>query len=162
MNFIDLEKLKITKEYNFVTIESDVQLDTADTVFVLKEKIRAALDYKFDRTAIETLYVINMTTAAPITDIDEADSFFTTVANVFSSVFLDMMCIQPHAGRKRERRLDVPEELKVASVNMSLLKKNVNMQTYCDRFNLVIEWQNGDMDYHYTMVPQRGDDEYDN
>jgi hypothetical protein len=41
-------------------------------------------------------------------------------------------------GRKRERRLDVPENLKTLNCNMSLLKCAINYQTVVDKFQLEI------------------------
>lgn len=162
MNFIDLEKLNIKREYNFVTKELVVELTTADTIFDLKEKFRTALNYFFDKTAIETYFDVKLITSDEAKNIDDADAFFTTAVNVFTSVFLDEMCIKPNQGRARERRLGVPESLQTISASMSLIKKNINMQTYCDRFNLSIDWDNGGLEYHYTLVPQRGDEDYDN
>ena len=162
MKFVDLEKLKIVREHNFATKEIGLILNHADTIFDIKEKIRRMLEDAFVRTKIETYFHVYLTTDEEIKDLDDADAFFTTVVNIFTAVFLDEMCIQPHIGRARERRLDVPENLKVATVNMSLLKKNINMQTYCDRFNIGIEWYNNSMEYQYNMVPQREDEDYDN
>ena len=163
MNFIDLEKLKIDRQYNFTTTELGLTLSEADTIFVIKEKIRAELDYKMDSmtNAVPTLFLIDIETDKSIDNIDDADAFFTTAVNVIASVVLDSLCVQPHKGRPRERRLDVPEKLKVAHVNMSLLKKCINMKTYCDRFNLIIKWKNNNDDYHYGLVPQKGDEQND-
>lgn len=159
MKFVDLEKLKLIDDYSFITKELDLELTNADTIFDIKSKTRSVVEYLFDKTAIETLVKINLVMPEPIANLDDADAFFTTAVNVITSVVLDSMCIQPHKGRTRERRLDVPENLKVINVNMSLLKKCINMQTYCDRFNLVVDWTNNNMEYHYTMITQRGDEE---
>ena len=44
-------------------------------------------------------------------------------------------------GRKRERRLDVPDNLKALKVNMTLLKRAINHQTKADLFNLMIHYK---------------------
>lgn len=166
MKFVDLEKLKIINEYNFVTKELGLELSKADTIFDIKEKVRSALSGFFTPSQIETYFHITLTITAAdgesFDNIDDADAFFTTVVNVFTAVFLDEMCVKPYTGRPRERRLDVPEKLKMASISMSLLKKNVNMKTYCNRFNIGIEWTNNGIDYRYSMLPQKGDEDNDN
>ena len=162
MKFVDLEKLKIVREHNFATKEIGLVLNHADTIFDIKEKVRCLLEDFFVQTKIEVYFHVYLTTDETIKDLDDADAFFTTFVNIFTAVFLDEMCIKPHIGRARERRLDVPDTLKVATVNMSLLKRNINMKTYCDRFNIGIEWYNDGMEYQYNMVPQREDEDYDN
>lgn len=157
MKFVDLEKLKLISEHNYVTKEIAIELNASDTVFEIKNQTRSALDYMFDKTAIETLINITLHTKKTVDNLDDADAFFTTAVNIIISVVLDSLCVQPHKGRPRERRLDVPEKLKVANVSMSLLKKCVNTQTYLDRFNIHITWQNNGMDYHYNMLTPKGD-----
>lgn len=159
MKFVDLEKLKLVNDYNFITKEFDLELTNADTIFDIKSKTRSAVEYLFDQTALETHIKVNLSLSEPIADLDDADAYFTTAVNVITSVILDSICIQPHKGRTRERRLDVPENLKVINANMSLLKKCINMQTYLNRFNISVDWTNNNIDYHYTMITQRGDEE---
>lgn len=160
MKFVDLEKLKIISEHNYITKDIIIELNPSDTVFDIKNQTRSALEDIFNKTAIETLINITLNTKETIHSLDDADAFFTTAVNIIISVVLDSICVQPHKGRPRERRLDVPEKLKVANVSMSLLKKCVNTQTYFDRFNISIAWQNNDIDYHYNMLTPKGE-QYD-
>ena len=75
---------------------------------------------------------------------------------------LSMLVTNLVAMAERIKQLDqidlkYREKLKVANVSMSLLKKCVNTQTYFDRFNISICWQNNDIDYHYNMLTPKGD-----
>lgn len=165
MNFIDLEKLKITSEYNYVTKELSLQISPAAKLSEIREVARSSIMNALEKTKIETLYEITINTDEEVESLDDADAFFTTSVNIVGAIFLDLMCASPHTGRARERRLDVPEKLKIVQTNMSMLKRAVNMQTYCDRFNLVIKWVakvGGNLiDYQYSMVPQKGDNDRD-
>lgn len=63
---------------------------------------------------------------------------FETAVNVILAAFFEMM-IDTKLGRPRERRLDVPENLKKeVNCNMSLLKRAINYKTIIDRFQLTI------------------------
>lgn len=165
MYFVNLDTLKIEKHYNFKTKELDLELSPQDTIFDMKEKARNVLDHFFEETAIDTFFRVDIQ-CGPINDPEDAEAFFTTVVNVFSAVFFDCMCIPK--GRMRERRLDVPENLKTIATNMSLLKRAINMQTYYKSFHLQIDWANpvtngilSDIYYSYDLVPQ-GDVQNDN
>lgn len=165
MYFVNLHTLKIEKHFNYKTKDIDLHLLPTDTIFNIKEKSRNVLDNLFDETEIETFFHIDLK-CGPINDPEEADAFFTTAVNVFSAVFFDCMCVPK--GRSRERRLDVPENLKQLATNMSLVKRAINMQTYYNSFHLQIEWINpvtngvvSDIYYRYDLVPQ-GDEDNDN
>ena len=156
MRFIDLDKLKIVKSYSFKTQETEIDLTHAATIFEMKEKVRQSFNYFIEPSAIENHYVVNIKCGNP-TD-EDADAVFLTIVNVVSAIFFDMMCTTK--GRPRERRLDVPENLKVLKTNMSLLKRAVNSQTHVDIFNLTICWalDSGD-ELIYELVPQDKEDE---
>lgn len=63
---------------------------------------------------------------------------FETAVNVILAVFFEIMT-DTKLGRPRERRLDVPENLKKeVNCNMSLLKRAINYKTVVDRFQLTI------------------------
>ena len=63
---------------------------------------------------------------------------FESAVNVILAAFFEMM-ISSKLGRARERRLDVPENLKKeVNCNMSLLKRAINYKTVVDRFQLTI------------------------
>ena len=126
----------------------------AETIFDIKEKARQALSYFFEPCAIECNYEIIIQR-----DVEEdAEEFFLTAVNVISAIFFDV--ITTSKGRKRERRLDVPEQLKVLKTNMSLLKRAINAQTQCDVFNLTITWPQKDGSVlTYGLVSQSKEDE---
>lgn len=158
MYFVNLKTLEIEKHFNYKTKELELSLLPTDTIFDIKEKSRNILDHFFDETELETFFHLDLT-SGPINDPEDAEAFFTTAVNVFSAVFFDCMCIPK--GRNRERRLDVPENLKVLATNMSLVKRAINMQTYYNSFHLQIDWVNpvtngivSDIYYTYELVPQ--------
>ena len=156
MRFIDLNKLKIVKSYQFKTKETEIDLTNAATIFEMKEKIRQNFNYFIEPSAIENHYIANIKCNESIDE--DIEAVFLTVVNVVSAIFFDMMCTTK--GRPRERRLDVPENLKALKTNMSLLKRAINSQTHVDMFNLTICWalDNGD-ELIYELVPQDREDE---
>lgn len=154
MRFINLDKLKIIKEHTFTQQEASVFLPFKDgdiTLSTIKEQVYAAISNFFVTTAMPVNYVINLydhETSFHLTD-EEKGELFESIVNVALAVFFNNFIL--NKGRKRERRLDVPERLKQgARVNFSLLKKAVNSATYSDIFHLSIVW--GDL--HYDLVNQ--------
>ena len=66
-----------------------------------------------------------------------SEEVFETVVNVLVAEFFKGIRI--NQGRQRERRLDVPDELKQnVYCNMSLLKNAINYNTLIDKFQLEI------------------------
>lgn len=63
------------------------------------------------------------------------ESFESAVKLILAAFF---GVIVGNSGRKRERRLDVPENLKTLNCNMSLLKCAINYQTIVDKFQVEI------------------------
>lgn len=165
MYFIDLEKLGIKKGGLYKTKELTIDLGNSNNIFEIKQIIRDSLNYFFEETSIETLFKIQLEGGNHITDLDEADAYFITVVNIFSAIFFDSLCIPK--GRPRERRLDVPEELKKSAVSLSLLKKAINYQTYYQRLNLSITWSieifvEGEkkiFDFKYDLIPEAAEND---
>ena len=62
MKFIDLERLKLVSEHNYITKDIAIELSASDTVFDIKNKTRSALEDIFNKTAIETLINITLNT----------------------------------------------------------------------------------------------------
>jgi hypothetical protein len=155
MKFINLEKLKITKAGLYKTKEVNIDLQESNTVFEIKQHIRDSFDYLFEETALETLFDITIEGGAHVNSIEDADAYFTTVVNILTAIFFDSICIPK--GRPRERRLDVPENLKTVAASLSLLKKAINSQTYYNKFNLTVDWEAhiGEevFDFHYDLIP---------
>lgn len=74
---------------------------------------------------------------------------FETVVNVILAAFFEIITGQLRFGRNRERRLDVPEELKTSvNCSMSLLKRAINYRTVVDKFQLVVNCG----EFHYVLV----------
>ena len=71
-----------------------------------------------------------------------SEEVFETVVNVLVAAFFQGMRIDK--GRPRERRLDVPEELKVVNCSMSLMKRAVNYKTVVDKFQVQIDGNDED------------------
>ena len=62
---------------------------------------------------------------------------FEAVVNLIVAAFFAL--IKVNKGRPRERRLDVPENLKTSiNCNMSLLKNAINYQTLVDKLQMTI------------------------
>jgi hypothetical protein len=72
------------------------------------------------------------------------ESFESAVKLILAAAF-EMILVDTRKGRPRERRLDVPENLKTLNCNMSLLKNAINYQTLVDKFQ--IEIYSGDLRY---------------
>lgn len=72
------------------------------------------------------------------------ESFESAVKLILAAAF-EMVLVNTRKGRPRERRLDVPENLKSLNCNMSLLKNAINYATVVDKFQ--IEIYSGDLRY---------------
>jgi hypothetical protein len=68
-------------------------------------------------------------------EIEEFESAVHCILSNFFSVLIGKLAL----GRPRERRLDVPEDIKKqVNCNMSLVKRAINYKTLVDRFQLTI------------------------
>ena len=72
------------------------------------------------------------------------EAFESAVKLILAAAF-EMVLVDTRKGRPRERRLDVPENLKTLNCNMSLLKNAINYATVVDKFQ--IEIYSGDLRY---------------
>jgi hypothetical protein len=88
-------------------------------------------------------------------ELDEEN--FETVVNVVVAAFFRKMTT--NGSRTRERRLDVPENIKVLKTNMSLLKRAINAKTLVDCFNITICWSTPFGELIYELVPQSKEEE---
>lgn len=158
MQFVDLDKIKIRKAYNFKTNELDIDLNDTVTIFDIKERTRQSFNYFIEPSGIENYYNISINRAvSPSDDYEDIEGYFLTAVNIISAIFFDMMCTTK--GRPRERRLDVPENLKVLKTNMSLLKRAINAKTLVDCFNVTICWSTPFGELIYELVPQSKEEE---
>lgn len=69
----------------------------------------------------------------------DADDFLHMV-NMILAFFFKELCLDK--GRNREHRMDVPENFKGLHASLASLKKAVNLQTKCNRFNISIRCGN--------------------
>ena len=69
---------------------------------------------------------------------------FESAVNLILTAFFEELTGRSGVGRPRERRLDVPEELKVVNCSMSLMKRAVNYKTIIDKFQVQIDGNDED------------------
>lgn len=152
MYFIDLNKLKIEKMYHYQTFSIDIDLDLNLSAATILADLKNQLPQLFaEKPAIAALYQINLRFNTNDASID--GETFETLVNIVNAAFFSLFTTAD--GRKRERRLDVPERLKAAHINLSTLKKAVNYATFTDMFNIEI---NGG-DFTYILVDSNKMDE---
>ena len=141
MLFIDLNKLKIIKEFNFLNYQGYIKLNKEDSMLkntaIIKEVCTKLCE---EKPAIGACYRIEL----DVNDATEED--FIGLVNLTTAVFFE--CFVKTGGRSRERRLDIPEKLTCAHISAGLLKRAVNTKTVTDVFNLVIDCG----DFHYIML----------
>lgn len=136
LKYLDLDKLKIEKISNtsdtIITkgvsgnISADVSLKDINSVAI---ELVDELLVNLDNSKIYNFCIDLMD------ELDEEN--FETVVNVVVAAFFRKMTT--NGSRARERRLDVPDNLKErVFCNMSLVKSAINAATLVDRFQLVI------------------------
>ena len=141
MLFVDLNKLKIIKKFNFLNYECHIKLNKEDTMLKNKATIKeACTKICEEKPAIAACYRIEL----DVNDVTEEE--FIGLVNLTTAVFFE--CFVKTGGRPREHRLDIPEKLTCAHISAGLLKRAVNAQTVTDIFNLVIDCG----DFHYIML----------
>lgn len=132
MYFIDLNKLKIEKDYHYQTYSIRVELNPDMSAATILASLKEQLINLFaEKPALAVVYQIEMAVSEEI-DVETFLSLVNLTNTAFFSLFIT------NEGRKRERRLDVPDNLKLAHVNLGPLKKAINAATVTDRFNVEI------------------------
>lgn len=167
MRFLDLNKLKIVTEHNFNTIEINIEANIDNSLKELDQIVKGVLDVLFSRTfaPMETLFRFKLH-ADVITENEETmqqdiEGFFTVMVNLITAHLFKYLCIDK--SRPRERRLDVPQELKrKVRVDLGSLKKVINNATVLDRFNVEIQWSINNEIYGYDMIDQEYENNSDN
>ena len=141
MLFVDLVNFKIKKEFQFQNIGILVSLPEKFTLQDVKNAVDAQLPKFFElKPAIGCNYEIFIKTAdGEASATEEQARDFLSIVNVATACFFAQFVEKE--GRKRERRLDVPDNLKALKVNMTLLKRAINYQTKADLFNLMIHYK---------------------
>lgn len=138
MLFVDLNKMKIIKDFNYETRTGVITLNINEPLMAQSEPLVKNFQDLIKPCGISVLYDITIDAdETPATD-DEAEDFIS-VTNFLVGIFFANMIKED--GRKREHRFDVPEKLQPAKVNRSVMKKAVNQQTVNNVFNLVIRYK---------------------
>lgn len=162
MRFLNLETLKIQKEYNFNTIILNIEIpNTSISLKQIKEIIEGAFqnaqevieNNKSKYIAAHFIVYISY----PDCDLDSEIELFSTFVNVFLPVLFN--ALKEDAGRPRERRLDVPEKLKAkVRVSLGILKELINTATKYNLFNVSIYGKH----LIYDMLNMDYEDDEDN
>ena len=139
MQYVNLNTLKIettTPDDKVMTYLTTVPYNDTETISNQWLNTRAAVKKAFeviDRPTRPHKFEFEVATEDELS----LESFESAVKLILAAAF-EVMMVQPKKGRPRERRLDVPENLKVLNCNMSLLKNAVNYATIVDKFQIEI------------------------
>ena len=136
LNYLDLTDLKIksiTKGNEIVTkvvnIEINEDMSINEMTLVSKEAVKSILENLNPNKIYNFIFDVILE--------ELSEEVFETAVNVLVAEFFKGIRI--NQGRQRERRLDVPDELKQnVHCNMSLLKNAINYNTLIDKFQLGI------------------------
>ena len=136
LNYLDLADLKIksiTKGNEIVTkgvnIEINENMTINEMTLVSKEAVKSILENLNPNKIYNFIF--------DVIPEELSEEVFETAVNVLVAEFFKGIRI--NQGRQRERRLDVPDELKRnVHCNMSLLKNAINYNTLIDKFQLDI------------------------
>ena len=146
MLFIDLKKLKIVKEFNYQTFETEMKFGINDAAAKIKaEAKKIAAQLLTQHASVAAKYVINV-----YTDITPLAEDVVSYVNIITAAFFEKFVLI--GGRPRERRLDIPQEFQCAHISAGLLKRAINTKTVTDIFNLEINVNNV---FHYTLVDKK-------
>lgn len=162
MFFIDFNKKDITKEFNFHTVEIDVNLPSVEIgLKQLRELVHAQLAADLRPSPNATWYDIKVGIEQNIyvdelSDIDKIDDFFLTLVNTINAdLFKQITSAEKRAG---EYRLDVPLKLKqYVRASLTTLKEPVNYQTANDIINISITLDSRNTvlgEYHFDLIDQ--------
>ena len=137
MEYINLKNLKIESTQPDDKIEACMTMVSYDDLKSMVEQfpameaaVKKVVD-TIDRPSRPHRFEFEVISAESLNE----DAFESAVKLITAAFF---GVIVGDKGRKRERRLDVPENLKTLNCNMSLLKCAINYQTVVDKFQLEI------------------------
>ena len=138
MLFIDLNRIKIIKEYHYDTVSRNIDFDFERQPLLSKSDYLVNLFQEIIKPSSKAIsYEIRINGDGEATE-REIDEFLSTVNMIIMIFFANMI---KDEGRKREHRLDVPEKLMPVKVSRIALKKAVNQKTVNDIFNLTIYYK---------------------
>ena len=141
LKYLDLVSLQIEKtndNQEIITKGTYINIEENSSISSMASLIEAAVKKMVKDLDGDKVYnfAIDVLTTEE-TELNE-DDFESAVCCVLSS-FFNCLIGKEGAGRQRERRLDVPENLKKdVNCNMSLLKRAINYKTQVDKFQLTI------------------------
>jgi len=137
MFFIDLNQLKIIKEFHFNTVSREIVFDLEQSVIKQANELVEVFQSMIEKSPIAVNYEIIIKGEGTANE-DEIYCFLSAV-NAITTIFFANMILD--GGRQREHRFDVPEKLLASKVSRSTLKRAVNQQTINDVFNLTIKYK---------------------
>ena len=138
MLFIDLNKLKIIKEFNYKTQASEINLSFKDSFMSQSKMVVDYMQQLIIPSGLAISYDITINSNGGVASDEETEEFISIVNFLISVFFANMI---QEDGRKREHRFDVPEKLQPVKVSRSIMKKAVNQKTINDIFNLTIHYK---------------------
>lgn len=149
MLFINLEDIKIIKDFKYTTKEISTRINFDAAVSEAKKAFESALSQIISQDPLAVHYVVNIEGEGVATD--EEINNFLSIVNVGCAVFFSLFVTSER--RDREWRLDVPAQLKVAKTSFSLMKKAVNYKTVNNIFNLTIKYK----DLFFVLCDEKED-----
>lgn len=149
MYFINLEKLKIQKEYDARAYTGTFAFDINMPIATVREKMHQVFQDMVLEYGAPTLFVLDLGHEGEVATEEEAEDF-VNITNVAIMEFFKALIID--GGRRREHRLDVPDKLKIVKMSYSLLKRAINSRTKVDVFNLIITYK----DLKFILCDEKG------
>lgn len=163
MFFIDFNKKNIVKEFNFHTIEIELNLPSVQMgLKQLYEMIHTQLAAALRPSPNATWYNISINLADQIfidepRDAEQADDFFLTVVNTINADLFKQITMADKR-RKGEYRLDVPPKIKqYVRTSLTMLKDPTNYETSNDIINISISLDTHNSllgEYHFDLIDQ--------
>lgn len=146
MQYVNLNTLSVeqTTQYdkimvNVATVPYDDTVSISDQWLITKTAVKNAFEV-VDRPSRPYKFEFEVQAKKELS----VEEFESAVKLILAAAF-EMSLLNPKKGRPRERRLDVPENLKILNCNMSLLKNAINYATVVDKIQIEISC--GDLRY---------------
>lgn len=139
LKYINLDNLKVevATDEEIIVRGSNVVINENTSLSELLFLMERAVKNAFQNIDATKVYSFEINVSSTDGDINEEQ--FESVVHVGVSAFFNNL-INGKLGRPRERRLDVPDNLKEnVNCNMSLLKRAINYRTLIDKFQLQIK-----------------------
>ena len=139
MLFIDLENLKIIKDYHYETVVQTIDFDFENqSLKTCSDGIIDDIEKMIKHSPLAISYEIRINSDEGIATDQEADDFLSAVNAIMMVFFANLIT---NDGRKREHRLDVPSRLTPVKISRLALKRAINQKTINDVFNVTITYK---------------------